>query len=465
MKNKLTPVEHAEIIGELINFSKYMFKEINGSEFIENWHHRLICDTLEKVVIGDINRLIITMPPRHSKTELAVINFIAWTLGLYPDSEYINCSYSATLAENNAYNARNIVEHESYQSLFPNVKIRNDSNARNKWMTGQGGVVHSVGTMGSITGKGAGKMREGFAGALIVDDPLKPSDAYSETVRPKVNDWFTSTLESRLNKKDTPIILIQQRLHQDDLAGYLLSGGNGEDWHHLNIPAINDDGEALWPFKLDIDTLKRMESSDPYTFASQYMQAPSPKGGGIFKENWLQWYVSHNIPEFKYTFITADTAQKTKERNDYSVLQHWGFSKDNKLYLLNMKRGKWEAPELELQFKAFYADCCNRYKVRTCYIEDKASGTGLIQSLKRYGSIPVQAVPRSTDKTTRAYDAAPWLAQGSVYLNREIDQIDTLISELVTFPAAKHDDTVDPLMDAVSIAFGKAKASGRVSYG
>ena len=124
------------------------------------------------------------MPPRHSKTELAVINFIAWTLGLYPDSEYINCSYSATLAENNAYNARNIVEHESYQALFSNVKIRNDSSARNKWMTGQGGVVHSVGTMGSITGKGAGKMREGFAGALIVDDPLKgPSDAYSETVQ------------------------------------------------------------------------------------------------------------------------------------------------------------------------------------------------------------------------------------------------------------------------------------------
>ena len=465
MAYKLKPEEHAEIISELSNFSRFMFREVNGSEFVENWHHRLICDTLEKVVIGDIRRLIITMPPRHSKTELAVVNFIAWTLGLFPDSEYINCSYSATLAENNAYNARNIVEHEAYAALFPNVKIRHDSNARNKWMTSQGGVVHSVGTMGSITGKGAGKMREGFAGCLIVDDPLKPSDAQSETVRPKVNEWFTGTLESRLNKKDTPIILIQQRLHEDDLAGYLLSGGNGEEWYHLNLPAINDDGDALWPFKLDIDTLRRMEKSDPYTFAGQYMQTPTPKGGGILRESWLQWYITHSLPDFKYTFITADTAQKTKQQNDFSVLQHWGFGTDKRLYMLNMRRGKWEGPELENQFKTFYSLCSNKHKVRACYIEDKASGTGLIQSLKRYGGIPVQAVQRNTDKITRAYDAAPWLAQGSVCLSKDIDQIENLVSELVTFPAGKHDDTIDPLMDAVEIAYNKPKSSGRVSYG
>jgi len=461
----MTPEEHASIIGDFLEFSKYMFKEVNGSEFIENWHHKIICETLEKVVIGDISRLIITMPPRHSKSELAVVNFIPWTLGLFPDSEYINCSYSATLAENNAYNAKTLVEHEAYQKIFPYVKLRNDSNARNKWATTQGGVVHSVGTMGSITGKGAGKMREGFAGCLIVDDPLKPEDANSDTIRPKINDWFTGTLESRLNKRDTPIIVIQQRLHEDDLAGYLLDGGNGEEWYHLNIPAISDEGEALWPFKLGIDDLRRMEISDPYTFAGQYMQTPTPKGGGIFKEDWIQWYMPHSLPDFKYTFITGDTAQKTKEQNDFSVLQHWGYGDDNKLYLLNMLRGKWEGPELEQQFKLFYGLCSNKHKVRACYVEDKASGTGLIQSIKRYGKIPIQAVQRNTDKVTRAYDTAPWMAQGNIVMSRDIDQIEALMNELVTFPVGKHDDTLDPMMDAVTIAYSKPKVKGAVNYG
>lgn len=462
---KLTPEEHVNIISNFLEFSKYTFKGVTGSDFVENWHHRVICEHLEKCVTGDIKRLIINIAPRHSKTAVAVVNFIAWTLGLYPDSEFIHVSYSATLAENNSYNTKTLVEHECYKELFPYVKLKNDSNARNKWMTEQGGVVHAVGTGGSITGKGAGKMRKGFAGAVIIDDPIKVSDAQSETVRPKVNEWFSSVMESRLNKKDTPVIVIMQRLHEDDLSGFLLDGGNGEDWVHLKIPAINDKGEALWPFKHDIEDLRRMERKNPYVFSGQYMQDPSPQGGGMFKEKWINWYASHNMPDFKYTFITADTALKTKEHNDYSVIQHWGVTYDQRLYLLNMTRGKWESPDLDKEFRRFYNECTHRYKIRACYIEDKASGTGLIQSMRRNGGIPIRAVQRNIDKITRAQDAAPWVEMGVVYLNKEIDQVDNLVQELTMFPVARHDDCVDGLIDAVDIAFHQNVGEAVVSYG
>lgn len=461
----LTLHERLDIVSDYLAFCRYMYKSVKGSEFVVNWHHELIADTLEKCITGEINRLIINIPPRHSKTEMAVVSFIAWAMGLYPDSNFIHVSYGATLAENNSYNAKMLVEHEAYKELFPNIKLRKDSNARNKWMTEQGGVVHSMGTGGSITGRGAGLMRSGFAGAVIIDDPIKPDEAQSDTIRPKVNNWFSSVLESRLNKKDTPIIVIMQRLHEDDLSGFLLDGGSGEEWHHLKIPSINEKGEALWPFKHSLEDLKRMESKSPYTFSGQHLQEPSPQGGGMFKEAWLSWYVSHNMPEFKTTFITADTAIKTKEQNDYSVIQHWGLTADAQLYLLDMKRGKWESPELDKIFKLFYADCSRKYKVRTCYIEDKASGSQLIQGLKKYGGIPITAVPRSIDKITRAQDAAPWVAMGVIHINKEIDQIDSLVSELTTFPVGRHDDMVDALMDAINIGMFKNQGEASVSYG
>ena len=461
----LTLHERLDIVSDYLDFCKYMFKSVTGSEFVVNWHHQEIANALERCVTGETTRLIINIPPRYSKTEMAVVNFIAWTMGLYPDSEFLHISYGATLAENNSYNTKMLVEHEAYRELFPNVELRKDSNARNKWMTEQGGVVHAMGVDGSITGKGAGKLRNGFAGAIIVDDILKPQDAQSDVIRPKINNWFSSVMESRLNKKATPVIVIMQRLHEDDISGFLLDGGNGEKWEHLNLPAISEDGEALWPFKHSIEDLRRLEAKSPYTFSGQYMQMPSPQGGGMFKNAWLSWYVSHNMPEFKTTFITADTAIKTKEQNDYSVIQHWGLTSDAQLYLLDMKRGKWESPELDKIFKEFYASCSRKYKVRTCYIEDKASGSQLIQGLKKYGGIPITAVPRSIDKITRAQDAAPWVAMGIIHLNKEIDQIDNLVSELTMFPVARHDDTVDALMDAINIGMFKSQGEAKVSYG
>ena len=255
---------------DLYFFSRYMFKERRKYKWLHNWHHRVICDALMKVYRGETKRLIINIPPRYSKTELAVINFMAWCFGKTPDSEFIHISYSATLAANNAFQTRNLVQEEAYKRVFPEFELRDDSKAKDDWRTAKGGVCYSQGTGGTITGFGAGKFRDSFGGAIIIDDPHKASEARSDTIRKGVIEWFQNTLESRTNSPDTPIIVIMQRLHEEDLAGWLLDGGNGEEWEHLCLSAIQPDGSALWPEKHNIETLERMELAAPYVFAGQY---------------------------------------------------------------------------------------------------------------------------------------------------------------------------------------------------
>ena len=249
---------------DLLEFTKTSFVARTGSEFIENYHHARICRALEKVVIGDTKRLVINMPPRYSKTEIAVVNFIAWAIGIFPDAEFIHASYSKRLATNNTWKAKAVVESEIYQEIFGNINLRDDSKAKDEWKTTRGGVVYATGAEGTITGYGAGKMRKNFGGAIIIDDPHKASEANSEVRRQNVIDWFTTTMESRTNSPDTPIIVIMQRLHEKDLAGFLLSGGNGEKWDSLIIPAINDKEEPLWEYKHSLIELERMRRSNPY---------------------------------------------------------------------------------------------------------------------------------------------------------------------------------------------------------
>ena len=443
---------------DLLTFSKTIFKSRKGIDWVENWHHRVICEYLERVVIGDIKRLIINIPPRYSKTELAVINFIAWCVGNYPDSEFIHASYSKRLATNNTWNARAIVEGETFTEIFEKVGLRNDSNAKDEWRTNAGGCVYATGADGTITGYGAGGMATNFKGAIIIDDPHKAGEANSDTMRNNVIDWFSTTIESRTNSKDTPIILIMQRLHEEDLSGFLLNGGNGEEWTHLNIPAIDDNGLPLWEYKHSIEDLKRLESANPYVFAGQYMQTPAPKGGGLYKQDWFKYYQVE--PIFKYRLMFADTAMKTKEANDYSVLQVWGYTANKDAYLIDQLRGKWEAPELKQMTCSFWEKHKNlsNGSLRNLCVEDKASGTGLIQSLKRDNNINVKAIQRSIDKITRANDAVPYIASGRVYFLSGASYISDLIPELLTFPNAKHDDQVDVLNDGISELAKKASS-------
>jgi len=441
---------------DLYFFSRYMFKLRRGYAWIRADHHAAICDALMRVFRGECKRLIINVPPRYSKTELAVVNFAAWAMGKAPDSEFIHTSYSGTLAANNSFQARELVQYDEYRHIFPEVEIRGDSNAKNEWRTTEGGVFYATGAMGTITGYGAGKHRPSFGGAIIIDDPHKADEVKSNVKRRNVIEWFSTTLESRKNSKDTPIILIMQRLHQEDLAGWLLNGGNGEKWEHIMLPALRDDGTALWPEKHDVETLKRMEASNRFVFAGQYQQRPTVQGGNIMRGDWFQLY--DVAPRIKYRAIYADTAQKTAEHNDYSVFEEWGLGEDGKIYLLDLIRGKWEIPELERRAPAFWnkakgRDMAAMGQLRQMKIEDNASGTGLIQRMKLDHRIPVAGIKRTKDKYTRLTDVVGYIESGYVCLPRNAPFLSDFVGECEAFTADDshpHDDQIDPMIDAIN---------------
>ena len=417
---------------------------------LDNWHQRKICQSLEQVLLGRVNRLLINVPPRSGKTETAVKSFIGWGMGMFPDSEFIHASYSKRLATSNTYEVRAMMQNETYKEIFPWTALQDDSKARDEFRTAHGGVVYATGADGTITGYGAGKMRPGFGGAIIIDDPHKAGDANSSVMRANVINWYQQTMESRLNKRSDPIIIIMQRLHEEDLSGWLLNGGSGETWNHINIPARNEDGTSFWPEQFPDEMLDRLESSSPYVFAGQYMQRPSPIGGGMFRDEW--WRYLEAAPPIQWRAIYADTAQKTADHNDYSVFQCWGYSVTGQAVMLDMMRGKWEAPELEAMARAFWAKhkaTQTQGTLRAMKVEDKVSGTGLIQTLKREG-IPIIGMKRNVDKITRAFDAAPLIESGNVILMQDVPHLTDFIGEASTFPNAAHDDMIDTAMSAIS---------------
>lgn len=458
----LSPIEIATLRSDLLEFTRYTFKARRKTDLRPAPHHEPVCGALERVVAGYSSRLIINIPPRTGKTEIAVKNFMAWSMGNIPDCEFIHASYSKRLATTNTWGTREIMQHESFAEVFGAPDFRDDSNAKDEFRTSAGGIVYASGAEGTITGYGAGKMRDKFGGAIIIDDPHKANEGNSVLMRQKVIDWFSNTMESRANNKPhTPVIIIMQRLHEMDLSGWLLSGGNGETWEHVNIPAIDDAGNSFWPDQFTIKELRRMEKANSYVFAGQYMQRPAPLGGGILRDEWWQYYTQ--APRTEWRAIYADTAQKTGQQNDFSVFECWGRTYTGQAVLLDMVRGKWEAPELMVQARAFWAKhniAENMGPLRKMAIEDKVSGTGLIQTLKREG-IPVTAIQRDRDKITRAYDAAPMIEAGNVLLPRSAAWLSDMLAEASAFPNGAHDDTLDPMMDAISDML-QAKASPRI---
>lgn len=448
-------------------FVANFFPVLSGVPFRFAPHHNQIIGALEKLAAGHTKRLIINVPPRYSKTELVVKLFIAWCLANNPKAKFIHLSYSDELALDNSSAVRELVKSDEYQALFP-ISIKDDSDSKKKWYTSEGGGVYATATGGAVTGFGAGALgrerfgvglpAEGFNGALIIDDPLKPDDAFSNTIRGRINRRFNNTIASRLNSPDTPVIVIMQRLHEDDMTGYLLNGGSGEEWTHLCLPAIRDDGTALWPEKHSIETLRQMEQADSYTFAGQYQQRPSPLGGGLIKG---EWFVKYDIlPKLTYRKIFADTAQKTGERNDYSVFQCWGHGDDGRIYLIDQVRGKWEAPEMKRRAIAFWqkhlaigADDYHAPVLRQMLVEEASSGTGLIQEIKALGHIPIKGITRVKDKLTRLMDVVSHIEAKLVCIPSQAPFTNDFVNECESFTpdnTHKHDDQIDPMIDAIT---------------
>lgn len=466
---RLKAVKRQRLLRSQLFFTREFFSEKEGQEFIVGPHHDVMCRTLDKVFSGEIKRLIINIPPGYSKTELAVINFIARGFAINPRSRFMHASYSEDLALDNSGQVKELISMEGYQEFWP-ISLKIDAKGKKLWKTSQGGALRASGAGQSVTGFRAGRLTpEGkdwtFSGALVIDDPLKPSDARSKKERDNVNSRWHNTFRSRLAEEATPVIVIMQRLHVEDYVAELLNN-SGEKWHHLKLPVLvgpereshinaipishNLANGPLWERKHTEKQIEILKNSDS-VFSGQYMQEPIVDGGNLFREEWLGYY--EQPPKIKWRAIYADTAQKTKERNDYSVFQEWGAGEDGKAYLLDQVRGKFEAPELDKVAKSFWnktksRDADNYGYLRKFAVEDKASGTGLLQGMKRE-SVPIYAIQRSTDKITRAMDVAPSMAAGLVFLPKDATWLREWKEEYKSFPDGSHDDQMDPMIDAV----------------
>lgn len=299
---------------DTLNFTRYFFRHTSGGKkFIVGRHHRLICDKLNDVLQGKTRRLIINIAPRYGKTEVAVKNFIAMGLGINPASRFIHLSYSGTLAQDNSVAIKDIVNSEAYASLFP-TRIKYGSDTKTKWETIQGGGVYATSTLGQVTGFGAGAVDiEGepykFSGAIVIDDPIKPEDALSDVEREKVNRRFETTIRNRVNSRNTPIIIIMQRLHENDLCGYL-QALEPDEWEVLSIPCLELDEQgneaSLWPFKHTVEELHKIEAANSYVFDTQYMQNPKPIEGLMYAS--LRTYAGEPPKGVRKNYTdTADT--------------------------------------------------------------------------------------------------------------------------------------------------------------
>jgi predicted phage terminase large subunit-like protein len=491
--NELRLLKHRLELKHL-DFVRYFLKKREGSKFILNAHHKVLAKTLDRVFSGEIKRLIINVPPGYTKTEMINIGFVARGFAMNPASRFVQVSYSDDLVMLNATLIRDIIRSEEYQQLWP-IQLKQDTQSKKQWNTESGGCLRSAPSGGQVTGFRAGRMVEEFSGALIVDDPLKPEDAYSTPKRVEVNRKFTSTLRSRLAHEGVPIVVIGQRIHSEDLCGFLLRGGSGEKWHHLNMPIEIKKNEKypeaythgieiphgleagpLWQYKHTAKDIAALRDSDPYTFAAQYAQAPDTLDGGVFKRDWFKFYdapPSH----FRQIVVYSDTALKTGEHNDYSVFALFGVVADGankKLYVLDVVRGKFEAPDLLDQAKNFWER--HKHKGVKCQgasafrIEDKASGIGLIQQLSREIGREISGIPRNTDKLSRAMSAVSAFARGQVFLPSGPTRFTTAdwtrdyIEEFLAFSKVlthKNDDQVDVTLDAVEEML---QGSGMLAY-
>ena len=423
-------------------FARTMFLRRTGAKWLRAPHHPLICDTLERVFRGELQNVIINIPPRYSKTELAVVNWIAWCLGEVPDAEFIHSSYSATLAGENSSNVLQILEHEAYQALYPGTRLA--TTARDHWTTTAGGSLYAPGVAGTITGFGAGKARKGFGGAIVLDDPHKADEARSEVMRKRVISWYQQTIQSRRNSRHTPIILIMQRLHEDDLAGWLLKGGDGEEWHSVVLPAMQADGTALWPEKHTVEELRIMEQASPYVFAGQYMQRPAPLDGGIFKPHMLE--IVDAVPAGAIEWVRGWDLGATQD-GDYTAGAKLGKLQDGRLIIGGMVRERFGPDERDALMRNTAASDGRSVRVSVPQDPGQAGKSLALHHARMLAGYRIKTSPESGDKITRAEPLAAQINVGNCLMLRA-DWNAALIDEMRMFPNGSKDDQIDALSRA-----------------
>jgi predicted phage terminase large subunit-like protein len=440
---------------DYLAFVKQVFRTLNpDTEYVHNWHIDAINAHLKALESGEFRKLIINIPPRSMKTISTTVAWVAWLIGHNPARKFMLATYSSSLAQRNMTDLKKVLNSLWFKQCFPNFAIDSVQDTKKKILTTKGGHVIS-GSFGSkdYTGEGADY--------IIVDDPHDPQMAQSQADRPKANEWFTGTLVNRLNDKTKGIILVvMQRLHEDDLTGHLLAKAN---WaQHLCLAAKSEEtttiecgkfkkifkkDELLDPIRLSQDILDELKKTmTSLAFAGQYQQTPVPQDGGILKKSWWRkWKNADNLPDCDYVIQTVDTAFKDTEAADSSVIQTWGIFTCTGLdgedrpacILLDSESGQWQYPDLK-------AAMLKSYKIHRpdkVIIEDKASGQSLIQDLRRM-RLPITRFKVENNKVYRAHMASIVLEKGHVFYV-EKDWAERVRAQCSIFPNGLHDDEVD----------------------
>lgn len=451
----MTNLTQSQAARELLNRRKagktlLDFVQYRNTAYQAARHHRLICDKLEAVERGEIKRLMLFLPPRHGKSELASRNFPAWALGCSPARQIITASYSDEIASDFGRDVRNIVADPLYQNVFKAISLRPDSKSANRWHTSAGGIYFAAGVGSAITGRGAD--------ILLIDDPIKNrQEADSQLVRDRVWNWYTSTAYTRL-MPGAAIVLIQTRWHVDDLAGRLIKQmeGGGEQWEIVSL-AAETDGEALWPEWYPMATLDTIKATiGPRDWSALYQQQPMPDGGGEFKKDYMQYYTGKIDSKRTNNYILCDPAGEKKKTSDYTTFWVIGLNSDQNYYVHDLVRDRLNLVER--------ADTLFRLHRQYRPLQVRYEKYGMMADIEHIKSrmntenyrFPITEVAGQTPKNDRIRRLLPlfdarrvWFPETLIHTDHRgvpVDLIKTFREEeFAAFPVGVHDDMMDSL--------------------
>ena len=468
----LSPGEQEKLLAELEHLQSLKTRKLSQERFLafvkEAWptfiagrHHAKMAEAFERVAKGECKRLIINMPPRHTKSEFASYLLPAWFLGKFPHKKIIQTSHTAELAVGFGRKVRNLVDQEVYTKIFPGVGLQQDSKAAGRWATNKGGDYFAIGVGGAVTGKGAD--------LLIIDDPHSEQEAALAEVNPEIYDktyeWYTSGPRQRLQPGGA-IVVVMTRWSKKDLTARVLKAEaerGGDDWEVIEFPAILPSEKPLWPEFWSEKELLALRDELPHSkWSAQYQQNPTSEASAIIKRDWWGVWDSENPPHCDFVLMAWDTAFEKSNRADYSALTTWGvFYQDDEtgvaqanIILLNAFRERMEFPRLKQVALEQYHD----WEPDSIIIEKKASGAPLIYEMRAMG-IPVQEFTptKGNDKITRLNAVADIFASGRVWAPNT-HWAEEVIEEVASFPSGDHDDYVD----STSLALMRFRKGGYI---
>ena len=433
--------ERDKLQSEFMEFVRHVWPS-----FIGGSHHKIFAEKLERVAKGELKRLIVNMPPRHTKSEFASYLFPAWVMGRDPHTKIIQATHTAELAVGFGRKVKNLLDSEIYRDVFPEIELARDAKASGRWSTNEGGEYYAVGVGGALAGRGAN--------LCIIDDPVSEQDALSPTALDGIYEWYTSGPRQRLQPGGS-IIIVMTRWSIRDLTAKVLqkqADGGADQWEVVEFPAIFPDTDnVLWPEFWSRDELEGVRASIPVSkWNAQYLQNPTAEEGAIIKREWWNVWEADDPPPCEYIIQSYDTAFTKSERADYSAITTWGIfypdeGEEPAIILLDAEKGRWEFPELKDAALRLY----NEYDPDMVLIEQKASGTPLTHEMRQMG-IPVSAFTpgRGADKFSRMNACAPVFESGMVW-SPESRWAEEVIEECASFPNGEHDDLADSMTQAI----------------